>query len=349
MNESDGDIEQVTQEQALVSVIIPLYNNEKYIAACVDSVLAQTYSKWEAIIVDDGSTDGGYAICELYAKRDHRISVIRQENKRVGAARNLGLSMAHGEYVMFIDSDDMIEPDAMERAIRVILNHQADMVQWEAHFFDSDDDHPDVYGKKNSVSYYEVVADSWEAMEYLLDTRGKGNDPHFRMLRNSCRCVWSKFCRRNLFDRIRFPENLEYEDDFIVHHLYLAAEKIVFINLELTNKRNHATSVLHLMPVKGQFDHLECEYERLVIASRYNKEKHIMLAAHVFFAALLNLVTLNHLSGVEFRQLHLRAKKEYSIYRDYLTKEDRLAVSAYLVVPHIFVKLFKLYRAYKKS
>ena len=95
----------------MLSVIIPVYKVEQYLCRCIDSVLAQTYTDLEIILVDDGSPDGSGAICDEYAAKDSRIKVIHQKNAGVSAARNAGMDLASGEYLAFIDSDDFIEPE----------------------------------------------------------------------------------------------------------------------------------------------------------------------------------------------------------------------------------------------
>lgn len=98
-----------------VSVIIPVYNVEKYLESCLESIKSQTFTDYELILINDGSTDESVAIMRRYAKTDARIRIISQSNRGVSAARNLGLSVAEGEYVLFVDSDDTILPDALER------------------------------------------------------------------------------------------------------------------------------------------------------------------------------------------------------------------------------------------
>lgn len=97
-----------------VSVIIPVYNVEKYLESCLESIKSQTFTDYELILINDGSTDESVAIMRRYAKTDARIRIISQSNRGVSAARNLGLSVAEGEYVLFVDSDDTILPDALE-------------------------------------------------------------------------------------------------------------------------------------------------------------------------------------------------------------------------------------------
>lgn len=112
----------------MISVIVPIYNSEKYIAVCLDSILAQTYRDLEIILVDDGSTDDSMLICNSYALKDNRIRMIRQENGGSTKARKTGLEAARGEYISFVDSDDWLEDCFYERLYELLLENKADMV-----------------------------------------------------------------------------------------------------------------------------------------------------------------------------------------------------------------------------
>ena len=106
-------------ENALVSVVVPVYNVEAYIARCIESILSQTHRNLELILVDDGSLDHSGAICDAYAEKDSRILVIHQENAGVSKARNAGIDQAKGEYLSFVDSDDWIEPDHIQSLLPI--------------------------------------------------------------------------------------------------------------------------------------------------------------------------------------------------------------------------------------
>ena len=111
-----------------VSVVVPVYNCENYIAECIESVLAQTYPHFQLVLIDDGSTDNSGAICDEYGNKDDRITVIHQENQGVSIARNKGLHMIKGDYLTFVDADDMLLPNSLEISINTIEQHKADMV-----------------------------------------------------------------------------------------------------------------------------------------------------------------------------------------------------------------------------
>lgn len=121
-----------------ISIVVPVYRVERYLRKCVDSILIQTFSDFELILVDDGSPDSCGAICEEYAKKDSRILVLHKKNGGVSSARNLGLEYAAGEYVTFCDSDDWYRPDWIQSLMEPIQNHQAEIVvgQYVRHFED---------------------------------------------------------------------------------------------------------------------------------------------------------------------------------------------------------------------
>lgn len=114
----------------LVSIIVPVYNVEKYLWGCLNSLVDQTHKNLQIILVDDGSVDASGEICEEFARRDSRISVIHQENAGVSTARNAGLALAAGKYVTFVDADDMLEPHAIETALEYLLKDGADLVTY---------------------------------------------------------------------------------------------------------------------------------------------------------------------------------------------------------------------------
>src|SRR5699024_4494271 len=113
----------------LISVIVPVYNVEKYVRRCIDSICGQTYSNLEIILIDDGSTDSSGKICDEMAAKDGRISVIHQENKGLSQARNAGLDQAKGEYIAFVDSDDYLSLNMYECLLKSLKENNADVVR----------------------------------------------------------------------------------------------------------------------------------------------------------------------------------------------------------------------------
>ncbi len=133
--ESDG-----MREMPTISIIIAVFNNEQYLPACLDTVLAQTYSDWELILIDDGSTDGTGSVCDKYAKTDPRISVIHQENQGLSDSRNKAMRLARGKYIGFIDGDDLIVPDMYKVLYQTINESDSDIAFCEFRRFVEDDE-----------------------------------------------------------------------------------------------------------------------------------------------------------------------------------------------------------------
>ena len=113
---------------AEISIIVPVYKVEKYLRRCIDSIAAQTFTDWECILVDDGSPDDSGTICDEYAENDKRFRVFHQENAGVSAARNKGLDEAKGEWICFVDSDDWIEKEMLEKMYNLAVKNKAEVV-----------------------------------------------------------------------------------------------------------------------------------------------------------------------------------------------------------------------------
>lgn len=159
------------EDYGLVSVIIPVYNVEKYLEECLDSVMNQTYQNFEVILVDDGSTDSSGRICDEYKKRDNRIYVIHQENGGLSVARNRGYLQASGEYVYFLDSDDWILPETLSGLIETATAQNADIVFFDAFSFTDDSEsfkikqryfRKNVYKSENGEQVFSKLQDNNE-------------------------------------------------------------------------------------------------------------------------------------------------------------------------------------------
>lgn len=138
-------------QEPLVSVIVPVYNTEKYLEKCIGSLLGQSYGNLEIILVNDGSTDKSGRICEEYARKDSRVRVIHKDNGGVSDARNSGLRAASGTYLCFLDSDDYTEPGTVEHAVQVAETEKADAVIWSYYADFVDCDGKPVFSKKVTV------------------------------------------------------------------------------------------------------------------------------------------------------------------------------------------------------
>lgn len=185
----------------LISVIVPVYNVEKYLARCVDSIIAQTYSNLEIILVDDGATDRSGLICDEYAQKDSRIRVIHKENGGLSDARNAGLDVANGELIGFIDSDDYIAPDMYEVLYQNLKSRNADIATCGVFNCFPNRIIPD----QNETGI--LVLNSYEAIRNALES---SNLPLY---------AWNKLYKKYLFSNVRFPVGKIYEDAFVMIRL----------------------------------------------------------------------------------------------------------------------------------
>ena len=178
---------------SLVSVVIPVYNVRRYVSQCLDSVLCQSYANIEIIVIDDGSTDGSGRICDEYAKRDSRVSVLHTENRGLASARNLGLEKASGIFLSFVDSDDWVESDFIERLVCTAMETEADIVC--------------IKSCKEYVgrTVYPQIVDGQKCFrgQEILQAFASG------LFRNA---MWNKLYRHSCFSGIRFPDGHNYED-----------------------------------------------------------------------------------------------------------------------------------------
>lgn len=195
-----------------MSVIIPVYNVDKYIDRCVESVIEQTYANMEIILVDDGSTDASAKICDDWKNKDSRISVIHKANGGLASARNAGLEIATGDLVSFIDSDDYIDENLYEDIVKYFEDTSLDVVAFGLY---------EIYGDyKTSVNIKDGYIDVNEAVKHLLTWDGQVRS-----------FAWNKIYRMSAIKNIRFCEALRYgEDTPFVFRTLISTKKYLQIN-----------------------------------------------------------------------------------------------------------------------
>lgn len=210
-----------------ISVVVPVFNAEKYLSECIDSILSQTFTDFELLLINDGSKDNSGAICDEYAHKDYRVKVFHKENGGVSSARNLGLENAKGEWIAFVDSDDWIDKTMYQEMHDLAILDNADVV----------------YCDINMVFYSHQVA--WKAANH--DTN------KIKFLNNYLASEWTSLCnllvRKSLFDsnQIKSPEGFPFAEDYHVSaRLMYFAERISYLPKALYNyNRMNESSALH--------------------------------------------------------------------------------------------------------
>lgn len=203
-----------------VSVIIPVYNDEKYLRQCVDSVLNQTYHNLEVILVDDGSTDQSPTICEEYRQRDHRVRVLHKQNGGVGSSRNAGLAMVTGKYVLFVDNDDWLDEQHVECLHNLLKQKNADIAVGNYSVFHPKDSRLSFFVTPKDYYQKDYTPTEWTGIQYTNEYN----------LSQVYTVPWGKLYKRNLFRNIQYPLKAKVEDDLTTWKVYFKANKISFIN-----------------------------------------------------------------------------------------------------------------------
>jgi glycosyltransferase involved in cell wall biosynthesis len=190
----------------LISVIVPVYNAEKYLARCIDSILGQTHRELELILVDDGSRDASGAICDEYAARDVRVRVIHKKNGGVSAARNEGIGAARGGFIAFSDNDDFYAPGMLARLLGMCVENDCDIAQCACERGSAD------HLPTPEPGLVKVLT----GREMLESFYSEGSP-----------WIWNKLYRREVWREVRFPVGSHmYEDNIIIHRLYGAARRV---------------------------------------------------------------------------------------------------------------------------
>ena len=221
------------KDEPLISVIVPIYNVEKYLNRCIDSIIAQTYKNIEIILIDDGSPDNCGAICDEYATKDSRIKVIHKKNGGLSDARNAGIDIAKGKYISFIDSDDFVSRYFIETLYKCLVENNADIssLTHGVSFEDGDDDSVKFMNSDNDFSCETVWPD--DAIEYMFyQTIPTG--------------VQWRLYKRAIFNELRFPVGYLYEDVATTYKAFMLAEKIVLIYANAYAYRHRTNSIIRM-------------------------------------------------------------------------------------------------------
>lgn len=230
-----------------VSVIIPVYNVERYLAACLDSVINQTYRQLEIILVNDGATDTCPQICDSYASKDSRITVIHQKNMGLSGARNTGLQNATGDFISFVDSDDLLSLDYFQKLSDISLKNKADIVECGYSKFETENEVLEINQFSNeNVKIYNTE----KALELLMQEYIK-------------QMVWNKLYRIEVIKNIKFPVGKINEDEFWTYKVFGNAKKIVKIHDILYFYRQQPMSIMGKDYSLKRLDGLDALEERI--------------------------------------------------------------------------------------
>ena len=225
----------------MISIIVPVYNVESYIAKCIDSILLQTYKDIEVVLIDDGSTDNSGAICDRYALSDNRVRVFHSENNGLSAARNLGISESKGDYIGFVDSDDWIEPNMYELMLNKIQESAADICVCGLSY--------EYRTKTRNSPCLEAEYNNMEAINALIC----GD------LRN---CVMNKLWTRKSVQDLNFPVGCVFEDIYTVYRVFMNVNSVSTVPQVLYRYRQRKSGIARAYSMKSLIDYWNAIRER---------------------------------------------------------------------------------------
>ncbi len=216
-------------QKDMVTIIIPVYNVERYIEQCIKSAINQTWDNVEIIVVDDGATDGSADICDHMADIDHRIRVVHQENGGLSEARNTGLDVMRGKWVFFLDGDDYISEKTIEKMVEIAQEENADIVTCDWHLVDED------YNGYYSEKFDKMIITKYNGPDFFsaLILRGEGKSAACNKLYKAC-----------LFESIRFRKGKIHEDEFFINDLWSCVNNIVITDVKLYYYRQRSASIM---------------------------------------------------------------------------------------------------------
>lgn len=229
----------------LISVIVPIYNVEKYLENCIESIIEQSYEKLEVILVDDGSTDNCPNICDKYSKKDKRITVIHQENRGLSSARNSGIDIANGKYLVFIDSDDAVEKDMILKMYNKLKEDESDLVICNYRIIDE----IGKFGESNSIS-----SGVWSKSDFW--------ENYYSNQLVFCVVAWNKLYKSEVFDSLRYPVGKYHEDEFVIDKIIETCNKISILNDSLYLYRIRKASIMSQAYSYSSLDRTEAYFLR---------------------------------------------------------------------------------------
>lgn len=321
---------------AQVSVVIPVYNVERYLKECVDSILNQTYSDFEIILVDDGSTDGSGKLCDDYLSVDNRIKVVHRENGGLSAARNTGMDMATGDYIYFLDSDDFIEAVTLEHLVRTAETANADIVFFDGYVFYD--------GCEN-----DGLADRYKRRQQYTTSQGK--QVLYDLLKNEeyRTAVPLTFYKAQYLQKsnIRFYEGILHEDELFTFQTFNANGIVAHCHEELYARRIRPASIMTASSNERRFTSMLAIYNEL--AEMYRTKRAEGYAADMYLirsakAVIARYKLLSDEQQVQFADSYKEFKKSVMSFKGFGDMKLKIKCSG-----PIMNKVYRGINKYKKD
>lgn len=318
-------------QESLISVIVPIYNTEKYLDNCIESITNQSYKNLDIILVNDGSTDKSKSICEKWMKNDSRIRLINQENMGAAMAKNTGLDSIKGDLFVIVDSDDILYEKNIEVLYKYMEKENADIIEG-CHTIDIDEfNNIDIEYYENNKSIKTFSTE--EALKELIISRKFHQTP------------WNKIYKIDLLKNIRFPKGRYIDDEYWTYKLFANAEKVVSLDNITYYYRQHGSSTMGRNYSVRRLDAIDALYERYVfMKDNFPRLKNLAYKAFLN-NCIFNFQKLCLLEDLdinkEFRKNLLKkyrlSVKEEGLNR--LSKKDKIIFYSFYKFPYSLSKI----------
>ncbi len=301
------------KNKPLVSIIVPVYNVEKYVGKCLDSILNQTYENIEVLMVNDGSTDNSVKICKEYEKKDKRFKLYRKKNGGLSDARNYGLDRIIGDYVCFVDSDDFIHPDF----IKILLDSLEGKYSIASCRYATFSKISDL--KKNCSRKTKTIIEN--SRKYLEKTYYQQDKTLYSV------SVWNKIFETNIFKNARFKKGILYEDFAIIDQLILQKDNIVLINNALYYYRKNQSGITKSSYNKKTEDMIAICDDLL---KKYKDDRPLVSALYVMkYTRIIEIITKKYKNNIKT----VKDDPKYEYIKKYrknilLSKKTRFSLKA---------------------
>lgn len=313
-------------ENELISVIVPIYNMEKYLNKCVDSILNQTYSNMEILLIDDGSTDLSPKICDEYMKTDSRIKVFHKKNGGLSDAKNFGIKKASGKYVAFVDSDDWIENNMYENMYYKLKDTKSNIVVCGRYIEYENGEKKEWYNKN------EIIINKEQSLIYL--------NSFYNFDMSSC----DKLYEKSLFDNIEFPYGKKCEDAYTTYLLFNKADRVTYIPKCFYHyfqrggsiSRNEKINMDYIYAAEEQLEFFTTKYPHLRYIAETNYAFSVKSIFQVSVERKLQLTD-------EFNLKKKEVKKYYKsiLNNKYITMKKKLTYILFAFLPILYKLLLK--------
>lgn len=315
----------------LISIVVPIYNVEKFLSECIESILNQSYKNLEILLIDDGSTDGSGKICDEYLKKDSRIKVIHKKNGGLSDARNTGTLNSHGKYICYLDSDDYIEKDYVKLMYKAIKKNKTNICQCGINYVDES-------GKYiKSIGYDETSV--MDAVQMIKDMYLDGRIENI--------VAWNRMYKTEIMKRNLYPVGKIHEDEFVTYRVLYEEKNISVIKEKLHNYRQQSSSIMKAKYSLKRLHPVDAYFERIAYFKENNENELYYLCMNYFLLFLRNNAykVLNELKEEKiYKDLIKNYRKVYLEcgYNKYVRITANIRNFIFYVSPFIYYKIFKI-------